>query len=252
VTTYQLLFLIAPPGPFGLPEEDKTVYPGAETAGLVSPVVDTLTGKIVQHGTPSKYRESPLTRELNISGAKLNICDNYIYLDIESADDQQAVERGIEIVNRFCALLSLNSGSYFTAEIVQATTESPQQRRRVPLPQVIPLLSVTAYNLEGLAQQIDATALACSISDPILDKATAYFYHALFMANAKERVTNFLSFHANLIISEIILNYYKAVSTIIGDPSIDRDYQSRYRRFGISPFYGAMQSVCVNSATRMT
>ena len=99
---------------------------------------------------------------------------------------------------------------------------------------MIPLLSVTAYNLEGLAQQIDAAALACSISAPILDKATAYFYHALFMANAKERVTNFLSFHANLIISEIILNYYKAVSTIIGDPSIDRDYQSRYRRFGIS------------------
>jgi hypothetical protein len=31
-----------------------------------------------------------------------------------------------------------------------------------------------------------------------------------------------------------LLHYKKAVSIIVGDPAIDHDHQSRYRRFGIS------------------
>jgi hypothetical protein len=201
---YQLVFLLHPPGIFGLPEEGKTVYPGAETANLVGPTVDTLTGNLVVHGTLSKYRDEPLTREVSIAGAKLNIRDNYIYLQIESADDYKAVELGIGIVNRFCALLSVYNSYYCAAEIVQGTIDQGTERRRVLLPKLISLMSLTAYNLELLGQQIDAAKSAYAVSDPLLDKAVAYFYHALLMSNERARIANFLSFHSKLIISQLL------------------------------------------------
>ena len=41
-------------------------------------------------------------------------------------------------------------------------------------------------------------------------------------------------FRAQLV-SEAILNFYKSVSVILGDPSAgDRDWQRRYRKFGLS------------------
>lgn len=36
----------------------------------------------------------------------------------------------------------------------------------------------------------------------------------------------------NSLISAVFLNLWKAVSTIVGDPSHDRDYQKRYKKFG--------------------
>lgn len=36
----------------------------------------------------------------------------------------------------------------------------------------------------------------------------------------------------SMLISTAFLNLWKAISTIVGDPSVDRDYQSRYKRLG--------------------
>jgi hypothetical protein len=228
---YELVFIVTPSGMFGVPEDGKTIYPSSPTGAsyeIVGPALDTLTGNPMGYGTLSKYRDVSLSDDIILAEASLHFQDNYAFLNLTATDDAQALQRGVELVSRFCSFLSFNCGSYCSAELLQATTE----RRRLLLPKAVQLLALRTYNLSGLSSQIaDATAAANVPSNPVLDKAVAYFYHALLMS--EQQITNPLSTHSKLMISEVILNYYKAVSTIIGDPSVDNDYQSRYKRFGI-------------------
>jgi hypothetical protein len=228
---YQIVLLIKPAGMFGLPEEGKTIHP-APVTNLYTGTLDSRTGNIISHGTLSKYRETPLQKEVTMGSASLKMKDNFVFLDIEAMTEWDAIEQGFGIANSLCVFLSVYTNRYCSFDIIQATQEP--EGKRVQLPVAVFLTSMTLFNLEELAKCFDETTLAYSVSDDILDKGAAYFYHALFMREEMQHITSPLSFHAKLIISEVILNYHKAISTIIGDPSLDKDYQSRYRRFGIS------------------
>lgn len=227
---YSLVFLLHPPGLFGLPDGNKIVTP-ARIGPTDFPAFDRLTGNMVGHGTLPHYRDTPLRLGMTVQDARLRVEDNYLHMVIEAPNSDAAVERGLEIANTLCLFTSAYNGHYIHADIVQAVDETHQTR--VPVPKVV-RFTETRYNLEELKSQIQMASNALVFKEDRLNKAVSYLYHALLQSQELDRV-NPLTFHGRLLVSEIVLNCYKAASTILGDPSVkgDKDYQSRWKKFGM-------------------
>ncbi len=225
--SYDILFIISPSGFFGVPEEGMAVHPtGTE---FTTPPFNPLLGGFVGHGTLPKYRDSPLTQEVVIGGAAAKFNDNYLIIRLDAPDDRTAVDRAMELASRLCLFLSVYEGKYFRAEVVRGLNKA--EGRSVPIPKTA-RWSARIYNLPQLQAAIREAAATSALADPLLEKATAYLHHALFQQEERMRIDSG-TFHFKLVTSEIFLNCYKAASTILGDPSVDGDYQSRYKRFGM-------------------
>jgi hypothetical protein len=93
---------------------------------------------------------------------------------------------------------------------------------------------VVGYHPERLPADVRAALDASPASDTTLQKAGAYFRRGLFLSQEAWRHVHPGSFHWALAVSEAMLNYFKAATLILGDPTKDHDYQSRYRRFGMA------------------
>ena len=77
------------------------------------------------------------------------------------------------------------------------------------------------------------------ISDDKLKRALFYFEHSLLIFDARDSIVSSFTRHHSQLISSAFLNLWKSISVILGDPSksIDKDYQKRYKKFGISLTY---------------
>lgn len=75
------------------------------------------------------------------------------------------------------------------------------------------------------------------MGDLNLRKSLEYFNHALFLDSMRYEVSPVgLSTETEMhmyLLSDIIMNLYKASSVIVGDPTKDKDYQRRYKKYGI-------------------
>jgi hypothetical protein len=91
----------------------------------------------------------------------------------------------------------------------------------------------TRYNLDQVADALNSAATVAALADPTLDRALHYFEHALFFNARRRELAPPPSRHHRMIISAVFLSLWKAVTTIVGDPSRDADYQKRYRQFGL-------------------
>lgn len=211
---YELIFVVEPPGLFGLPESGKIVYPEGE--GEVSfEVVDPLTGNVVKYGTMPKYRAVPLEKDVKVAEVTVRVRDNFLYLNLKAPKEYLAIVRGMEIVNWLCTYLSVEKGTYFNARLVQAVNINKHTQVTVSKP--LQKLPVRYYDLERLEKQIDVAGEACSFLDTALEKASAYFYHALFLTEEYGQAVNPMSYHARLLIYEIISNCARAVEAIFED-----------------------------------
>ena len=93
---------------------------------------------------------------------------------------------------------------------------------------------VSPYNVADLPSDLDHALAAATLRNETLRKAGAYFRHALFLHQEAWRQVMPLSIHWQLLDSGAVLNYYKAVSLIVGEAGTDHDYRSRYRGLGIT------------------
>ena len=94
----------------------------------------------------------------------------------------------------------------------------------------------TMYNLADLRTGIaHAFSLATTVDRP-LDKALAYFENALLLRDLALRV-GFASIHAGMLWALAFLQLWKSITAILGDPSRDKDHQSRYRSIGLPEGY---------------
>lgn len=75
------------------------------------------------------------------------------------------------------------------------------------------------------------------MEDERLVSALQYYEHALYLLDNAERIAGIGSPHFEYLFSAIVLNLWKSVSAIVGDPSTDRDYQRRYKAIGIAREY---------------
>ena len=162
---------------------------------------------------------------------------------LAASDDQSAVDHAVSLANRFCVYLTLYQSQYFKAQIRSALNES--QGRAAHIGGRLKCRSVRVFSPTYLGEDIKLAASGLSLKDPTLEKAVAYFYHALFLTyEVTEEVFGHESqdapnpgrsaaFHDVLLLSGAILHHFKCAATIIGEPN-DADFQSRYRKFDIS------------------
>lgn len=96
-------------------------------------------------------------------------------------------------------------------------------------------MKVQTYNLdsfkESLSWSLDSIPLTMNRR---LAKALDYLNHGLFLSNIRSGVGFGNPTAQSYLAADIFSNFYKAASVIVGDPSKDSDFQSRYKKIGLS------------------
>lgn len=227
---FEIIFVIQPSGPFGLPEKSVTVVPAGTE--LQSPALDTWSGKIVGHGTLPQYRREPIEATIPVAGGEVRLQDNFLFVTVAASHDHAAVASAERLAARFCMGLTMKVGRYFEASLFggsRTDTRSP-----LNLPRVVPLLAACTYDLPALRDAVGTLPALLGTADEKLERSVAYFYHGAFLLESLNRIEDQLSFHAYYMLSEGILNLYKSMSVIVGDPSCGDRHQSQYKQYGIS------------------
>lgn len=230
--SYRIQFQILPAAPFGLPDGDKVVLP-AGPRSIAGPVIDTRTGVIANHGTLPVYRteEQALALDHSVGQVRLEIRDNFGSLWIASDSLEFASRDGRAVVERLCRSLSTIYGLRFSAEL-QFIEDADGVPRRWSNPQFIQLGSFVTFNLEELSTNIRKALGWAELADSTVQKALLYAEHACLLNEYAASDESF-SVHAAFSRSLAFLQLFKALTTILGDPSSDRDHQSRFRTFGL-------------------
>jgi hypothetical protein len=223
------VFLISPPGPFGLPDGNHVVVPAP--AQIYSPVIDTNSGLVVSHGTLSRYRneDEGIKEQVTVGAVALHFHDNYVTTDVEASDEKDGLERSRTAVVRLLRHLMIDQGGFFTASLMQH--EVVGRKARVAS-QPTMTFSMSVYNLDELRGRIRAAAEGASHTDDRLDRALLYFEHARFLHKLSSDPT-LTARHRNYLVASSFLFLWKAITTILGEPGTDRDYQRRFREYGL-------------------
>jgi hypothetical protein len=83
---FHFVATLGPTRLFGLPDGDYTVLDASKETVYTSPVLDTLTGNLVGHGTLSQYRvyDWRLVAEYEINSIRFEINDNYVHITLQA------------------------------------------------------------------------------------------------------------------------------------------------------------------------
>ena len=229
-TRFVLTFEISPPAVFGLPEKGVTVVAGA-AGPIYSDSIHSATGVRAGYGTLPQYRQAAaaIDESLVLEGLRASLKDNFLVITIDALDHRQAQQKGTQVVDRFLQHLSVSAGRVFASRLLICDSESGQTYR---IPILVGLVNLTAYNLEAMVSSIKEAERCAPVVDQRLDKALEYFEHAQLLYERRSSIADTMSRHFTRLVATVLLNHWKAVSTIVGDPSVDRDYQSRYRQLG--------------------
>jgi hypothetical protein len=224
---------ITPPSPFGLPDGDVLVFP-APGGQFVGPTVHSRAGVKFSHGTLPVYRslESKLHTVSSPGDVRLTFSDNGLEVQFEAGDRSTALDAGLAIVDQFLQRLALEHGRHFKARPLFLEDE---QQNLVPLPITLFGGTVTVFDLKELRGQIETAAVHLFVEDERLRKALDYYEHALFLSSSAPDPDGFSPSNrtAGHLLAAAFLFLWKALSVVVGDPSIDNDYQSRYRDLGL-------------------
>jgi hypothetical protein len=229
---FEMTFEISPPGVFGVPEDGRTVLP-ARPGEYIGEAIHTATLTRVGYGSLSEFRreEEAITLPLNLRNVQGRMQDNFIFLQIDASTYREAYDRVVQVLEIFLQHLSLSQTRSFTYKPLIIESEDG---RIYPVPKVVTISAVTSYNLEHMKQTIQEAEAFCSFQDSVLERALQYFDHALLLYEKRGQIDDVLSRHYQKLIAAVFLNLWKAVSTIVGDPSTDNDYQRRYKKFGFN------------------
>lgn len=228
-----IVFQLSPPSVFGLPGDDRTVLPGGEggVRELRGPAVEPITFREVGHGTMSQYRPDgrPVTFTGQWSGAALQMRDNFLFVRVDTEDADTALSLANEIADRLALWLSSHLSAVVYPTVVVA--------KNVQTAEIIPARKVRRALLRAVwyhVPTIEAGIAECfsAPAEPRLLAGLRYYRLGLFLQEQSQEY-DVDDFQGQLL-AEAILNFWKAASSIVGDPSVDGDYQRRYRSFGLS------------------
>jgi hypothetical protein len=180
----------------------------------------------------SVYRrdDEAIQETLNVDGTKVRFADNYVFIDVESDNDRNALSQCVELLERFLIQLSVLLRRSFSYDILGLTDE---QGRRYPATPGIFFTHTTVYNLGQLRQAIHAAVEASRALDDRMNRASQYFEHAVFLYEKRQELARPGTRHYSALISSVFLSLAKTVTIIVGDPSSDRDHQRRYKEIGL-------------------
>jgi hypothetical protein len=224
---------VSPPSAFGLPDGDTLVMP-APGGHFQGPSVHSRAGVRVAPGTLSQYRllESRFQVECTAGTSQVRFIDNVVELRFEADSRVTALAEGVRTVEALLQHLALEHGKCFTARPLFLEDEAENV---IPLPIILFQGTVTVYDLEVLRGEVIAAAARLDLADATLDKALDYYEHALYLMAAGPAPSWLPSTYrtAGHLVAAAFLFLWKALSVVVGDPSIDGDYQKRYRELGL-------------------
>jgi hypothetical protein len=231
--SFHLLFKISPSGFFGLPDGSRVVLPVRENREIIGPVLDTRTGHLVAHGTLSEFRPSDggANASTSVNGIKNSLRDNFLALDLEALNAQEAIQTGVSHAESIMRAMSVMHSERFSAEFMSIEDSIGNVQRPGASPNSN-LLNLTSYHITELNQRFVKAAQWAAKIDTRAGKALFYFEHACLL-NEFSQSLPLSSPHAAFSRSLAFLQVYKALTSIIGDPSSDKDYQSRCKHLGL-------------------
>lgn len=221
---YELQIQFLPPRLFGLHDEGWLVVEAGQSASVLFNQA-TWSAEL-----ESQYRaeDRRISASFDISSMHIAIDDDKASVTLEAKTIKEALSIALPQLRRYCSILTTLipwSGLPVTFHVIQAFEDGE------PAP-VLRELKVAgfAYELNILRRQIlDAGELANGLPpDSLLDQALRYFHvgealHTLAAVSPARGVLEPLCF----------LQFWKALATIVGDPSRDRDHQMRFRTIGL-------------------
>lgn len=232
---YEITYKIYPAGIFGLPQEGFTVISG--TQEIHENTISPHSGKIIGFGTLSRYREESdkIIFKANYNDIAVKFSDNFIALIFDETDEGIAINKADNVITIVLRLLeTYYPGKYFYTEGVEFLENDKVRIFPGSFPYSFRL---KRYDLNKLKANLSEIFLKFSILDEVSKRCLEYIDRAALLENINAELEQFNARTRAFLKSEIFLNYYKAITTILGEPGIDKDYQSCYRRFNISHDY---------------
>lgn len=229
---FEIVFVIHPPYAFGIPSDGHDVVPAG-----VNPTFhaewDTGRHSLTREDGSSTARrpDEMLRTSMSLNGVTFSVEDNIFRAKVVAHDIATAVNRTSNELTRLLALYSasLNApGFQLTPQVVGIAMDGvPVQRDRdswsrfyvYDNPATSRELNRLAERLEGLPTDRDLTRALryLGIGDALL---------SLFPAGMTDD-------QIQSITPVRFLQYWKALTAIVGDPSSDRDHQARPRQLGL-------------------
>jgi len=227
------LFRIEPPAYFGLPDGSKVVVPASPDAPaeIVSPVLDTRSGLIVNHGSLPSYRSpsQAIQEQFVVDQVSLRLEDNFLSAELDADTLGAGVERARSVVVAFLRHLMVEQGDFFRPVLLQYEIEGKETHRAS---QPVKLMELAAYNLEEFRGRIRRAVTGTLNSDERLDRALVYYEQGRFLYKLGSD-HDLAERHRHYLIASGFLFLWKAITTVLGEPGTDRDYQRRFKAFGL-------------------
>ncbi len=230
MATFKVTFRISPAACFGLPHDGHRVLPAGSK--YVSDTLDTVSGQLVGYGTLSRFREvsEAINEEVRIEESKGQLRDNYLSLEVDADTYSRAYAAAMKAVDTFLGHLAVAQKRRFECEGLFIES-SDGKLRNAPKP--VRIMAVATYDLAKLRQNVIDAQRFTALEDSVLERALDYFDHALYLYEQRNLTANPFSRHFHMIISSAFLNLSKAMALLVGDPSKDKDHQSRYKSLGL-------------------
>lgn len=233
---FEIIFKIDPASAFGLPENDITVVPTKEGNQIHGPALHRKSGKHVGVGTLSDYRkdENALKVSLDLDNTTLRFEDNTVFITIEAENSTSAFQQSTNVLEDFLRHLTLETGRVFEYEclIIQDRDDNIYN-----VPEIIQHFKMSSYNISELKKSVLNAGKFYEYKNEKLIRSLQYYKHALLLFDKRNQITDLLSRHYTQLLSSVFLNLWKAASVIVGDPSVDKDYQKRYKNLGFDYNY---------------
>jgi hypothetical protein len=233
---FEVLFKLSPPAVFGLPDGDKVVIPttkAGEHRKLVGPTLDVRSRVLVSHGTLPQYRGDPEAVHVDLVAGALRLVanDNFVRVFADTANANEAYAAAMELVELVCQGMAAQVGVRFSAEhlSVQDANGTPQGVER---PGALKFLNAAIYNTSELQKRLETAFAWAARIDDRGRKALLYLEHGCLLSEFADTLPIF-SPHASFSWALAFLQLYKALTTLLGEPGTDRDYQSRAGRLGL-------------------
>jgi hypothetical protein len=180
----------------------------------------------------SVYRcdDEAIRETLKVDEFSVRFSDNYVFIEVESDDAQNALSRCLEFLERFLIQFSVLLRRSFNYDILGLTDE---QNQRYPATPQILFTNFAVYDLDQVRQAIHAAADASSVLDDRMNRASQYFEHAVFLYEKRQELARPGTRHYSALISSVFLSLAKTMTILVGDPSSDRDHQRRYKEISL-------------------
>jgi hypothetical protein len=237
---YHYWFRLAPRWIFGLSEPGKVILPAGGPT-YTGPVIDARTGNFLTPGTESVLRklEDQVNVDLTVTGASVSFADDVLRIAIEAASPEAAIQPVTDLLNGLLPMVSFGLGQLISVALIQATNDAGVHVRfRMETIELVGFynLALVREALHALPNQLERAAQDSKLSTAVLYFAKGLALEPLIVTERWSAVRP-LGVGTALLASEVFLNYWKVVETVLGTNPTNAAFRRRCAKLGILQAY---------------